>query len=116
MIQYHSESRPRTSLRKEREALLEGTYDPAGAKDMVADLLGSAIRFHKLKNLRSQVHAEAPDPDSVEQLARLERTLAEWKELLASAREDGSDVRVSTSIRLEIAPESGGMRRSVDWG
>ena len=85
--------------------LVDGEFAASDAKDLVLALLGSAARAHQVRNLRSQVRSETPEPGSAELAARLEAAAAELAERLARASAEGRAVRVRSTIELEIDGE-----------
>ena len=102
MIVSNLRDRSSASTTTSRTVLVDGSYSPADARDLVQAMLDAAVQFHKLRNLRSHVHAEAPDPGELHAIEDLKALRSQMTEAFRLANGDGTRLRLRSVLDLEI--------------
>ncbi len=83
--------------------LIEGTFTPSEAADILISMISKKINFHKLQRLSAleqycddnTVHLD----DRIEQLKRAEE---ETKALIINARNEGYQLKINGSVEIEL--------------
>jgi hypothetical protein len=82
--------------------LVDGTFEPAQATEVLMILIEDKIRFHQRNNLSSQERCGRPDIDSTRRVEALRRCKADLAATIAEAESRGQ--RLAIKCTIEITP------------
>ncbi len=83
--------------------LIEGTFKPSDASDMVMSLITEKINFHKLKSLSMREGNEYADCDTTDdRIAQLEDEKMIAREFIKIASKEGCNLKISGTIEISF--------------
>lgn len=83
--------------------LIEGTFTPSDASDMVMSLISEKINFHKLKSLSIREGDENADCDDTnDKIKHLEDEKMIAREFIKIASKEGSNIKISGTIEISF--------------
>lgn len=82
--------------------LIEGTFTPEDAKELLVELLKSKINFHNLKNWRSKEQFGKSDLLSTKKLEYLNEARENLKTFLEEAINQKKSITINSTIELKI--------------
>jgi hypothetical protein len=85
--------------------LINTTFDPVDARDLLVSMLDSKINYHVIKNLSNQERYGMKDEHSLRRINELKQSWMEISQLLDDAQKAGIDVFISSSIKIETKPQ-----------
>jgi hypothetical protein len=85
--------------------LINSTFEPGDARDLLVSMIDSKINFHVIKNLSSQERYGMKDEHSLRRINELKQSWQELSQLLDHASHAGMDVQISSSIKIEMKPK-----------
>ena len=106
-----SRSKDATVARDSQQVLIDDSFSASEARDIVLALLDTSIDQQRLRNLRSQVHAQVADRSATELLPELVAARADLRTLLAQVGSAGLRVRVRSTISVEVETDRVGQNR-----
>ncbi len=83
--------------------LVEGTFTPSEASDVISALITEKINFHKLQRLskvEGNIHSDCNYPDGRVQELENEKIVA--KEFISMARKEGSNLRINGILEISF--------------
>ena len=94
--------KPNTTTKQQRFKLIDGTFTPLDAKQVLLSMVKSKIDFHALQLLSNKERFGRDVDHSEKRLAKLKRLEAALKELLESAAQTNQKLRVDGWIEISI--------------
>jgi hypothetical protein len=85
-------------------SLIEGSYTPSEAKEVLLDLYNKNINFNKVKNFSSQIRFGEDDELAVERIENLTKAVNYLTQLLKDAQAENKNLVIKSVI--EIAYEN----------
>lgn len=82
--------------------LINGTFSPEEAQELLLELLRSKINFHNIRNWSSKERLGEPDTTSEQKLIYLEEARRNLQMLLAEAIIQQNSVTIIATIELKI--------------
>jgi len=82
--------------------LVEGTYTPAEAADILFSLIGDKIKFHNLQILSLQERFGLDTSHSEARILELKAAKNETKDLILEARDQGYQIEINGSIEIKF--------------
>jgi hypothetical protein len=82
--------------------LVEGTYTPAEAADILFSLIGDKIKFHNLQMLSLQERFGIDSVHSEQRIKELKAAKSEVKDLIIQARDAGYTLQIEGDIRIKF--------------
>jgi len=81
--------------------LIEGTFSPEDAREVLMNAYTSKINFHNLKNLTSFEMVGKEDELAVKRIAELKSVLNQVRELIAEAKEKDMKLVIHSTISIK---------------
>ncbi|MEY3411548.1 MAG: hypothetical protein RIQ70_234 [Bacteroidota bacterium] len=81
--------------------LIEGTFSPEDAREVLMNAYTSKINFHNLKNLTSFEMVGKEDELAVKRIAELKSVLSQVRELIAEAKEKDMKLVIHSTISIK---------------
>ncbi|MCY2688453.1 hypothetical protein [Salinimicrobium sp. TH3] len=85
--------------------LIDGTFSPAEARDILLNMIGSKIHFHNKRDFSSKIRIGSSDRSSRVRLDELRETREHIISFLEKAEREGSTVSIKSSIILSCSTE-----------
>lgn len=104
--QISSKKRNADNRSLEQLRLVKGTFTPSEAKEVLMNLIGSKISFHKKKNLRSYEHHGREDRGSKQRIEELETVREQLLQMLEQAEENSASIKIESEINIELSEDS----------
>ncbi|WP_029038803.1 hypothetical protein [Salinimicrobium xinjiangense] len=83
--------------------LIDGTFSPADARDILLNMIGSKIQFHNNRDFSSEIRIGSSDKSSRVRLAELRETREQIISFLENAEREGSTVIINSSVSLSCS-------------
>jgi hypothetical protein len=80
--------------------LINGTFTPVEAKEILMNIFASKIQFHELKNLRVLLTTNAEDKTSTLRVQELKKTIEELNLVTQEANENGLELSIKSQIEI----------------
>lgn len=90
------------TVKKDSFNLIKGNFSPDEASEIVHDLFSKKIHFNELKSFSQLVRFGAIDPKLQKRIEELKLSREEAKRILAGAGEGGKQLKVTSTIEIEI--------------
>ncbi len=81
---------------------IEGTYEPADAKELLSQLIRNKINFHKVNNFSSIIRHDKPDIGSKEKINELNKTKEDILKFIQRAELEQKKLRIFAEIHIEF--------------
>ncbi|QBA65125.1 hypothetical protein [Muriicola soli] len=97
-----------TTVTKKEQAtlkLVEGTYTPSEAADILFSLIGDKIKFHNLQMLSLQERFGIESVHSEQRIKELKAAKMEAKDLILQARDAGYTLQIEGDIKISFLSE-----------
>ncbi len=93
-----------TETKKEQTTikLVEGTYTPAEAADILFSLIGDKIKFHNLQILSLQERFGIDSVHSEHRIKELKEAKTQVKDLILEARDAGYTLQIEGDIKIKF--------------
>ena len=88
--------------KKETIELINGTFTPTEAREILLQLLNSKIDFHNLRNWSSRERFGKPDSYSEQRLKHLEESRKKVEKLFSNSINDENNIIINSSIEINI--------------
>lgn len=82
--------------------LIRGEFTPEESLEILDYLIDKKINFHQLKSFSKEIREGVVDQMSVQRCEELKATKASIREMIQLAREQGADLRIRSTLSLEI--------------
>jgi hypothetical protein len=82
--------------------LVEGTYTPAEAADILFSLIGDKIKFHNLQILSLQERFGIDSSHSEQRIKELKKAKLQAKDLILQARDAGYTIQIEGDIKIKF--------------
>lgn len=82
--------------------LVEGTYTPAEAADILFSLIGDKIKFHNLQILSLQERFGLNKSHSEERIRKLKEVKNDTKDFILEARDRGYQIQIDGAIQIKF--------------
>lgn len=81
--------------------LIEGTFTPEEAREILMNAFTSKINFHNIKNMTSLETVGKEDEMAVKRISQLKTELIKVRELLAEAQEKEMNLVIQSTISVK---------------
>lgn len=85
-----------------QQNLIKGDFSPEDASEIVNHLFAKKINFHERKNFSHEIRFGEVDQNSKERIKELKQCKASLNEFLEQAKKQGKNLKIKSSISLEI--------------
>ena len=92
----------KTAIAKDEQALIKGDFSPEDATEIINHLINNKIRFHEVRSFSSEIRLGKTDPSSIQRAEELRESKEVLNELITCAQEQGRNLRISSTIAIEI--------------
>lgn len=82
--------------------LIDGTFLPAEAKEILSSIFSSKIQFHTTKNFSSQVRFGQDDAISAVRIPELNQSLEDVFEIIRQAEKNNQSIRIHADVKLTL--------------
>ena len=82
--------------------LVEGTFSPVEAADVLFSLISDKIKFHNLQILSVQERFNGDTSHSEQRIKALKIAKNQAKDLILKARDEGYDVKIDSVIDIRL--------------
>lgn len=82
--------------------LIEGTFSPPEAADILFNLLSEKIKFHEIKMLNIKGHGVYSPEHSSERIKALKQAKKDISQLLMDARDENTHIEISGNIDIKL--------------
>lgn len=82
--------------------LIEGTFKPEEAREILLQLLDSKINFHNLKNWSSRERFGKPEADSEEKLKNLQESRRKIETIILKSINEEKNMTINSNIAIYI--------------
>ena len=82
--------------------LVEGTFSPVEAADVLFSLISDKIKFHNLQLLSVQERFNGDTSHSEQRIKALKIAKNQAKDLILKARDEGYDVKIDSVIDIRL--------------
>jgi len=89
-----------------RMSLVEGTYTPAHAQEMLSKLIKNELQFQRFQNFTSLIRYEGNCEQATENIYNLSRAQEELDRLVARAKAENLCLRLETNLRLSLVEQA----------
>lgn len=86
----------------ERVKLIDGDFDHTDAVEILMQLIGHKIHYHKLKNFSSEERLGVPHEKSVQRLVELNRDRERLLEVLDYAEKNNLKISIQSTIEIQL--------------
>ena len=93
-----------TTIKDQKVNLVEGTFTPSEAMDVVTALIREKINFHKIQRLswyEGDQNANTEFPDG--RIGELEKELADTREFINQYRQSGVRLKIDGQLLISLA-------------
>ncbi|WP_372945685.1 hypothetical protein [Muriicola sp.] len=96
-----------TEIQKEQTTikLVEGTYTPMEAADILFALIGDKIKFHNMQILSLQERFGIDSVHSEQRIKELKEAKMQVKDLILEARDAGMTLQIEGNIKINFLPK-----------
>jgi len=84
--------------------LIEGTFNPVEAADVLLSLVSYKIKFHNLQLLNIDQITEESREQSEKRIAELKEAKSKITQLIMDARNSGASLEINSQINIKIHP------------
>ncbi len=91
-----------TEVAKDQQDLIKGDFSPEDAAEIVNHLITKKIRFHEVRSFSNEIRLGETDASSVERVEQLKESRESLNKLIKQAQEQGKNLRVSSTISIEL--------------
>lgn len=85
-----------------QQDLIKGDFTPENALEIINHLFGKKINFHERKNFSHEIRFGEVDQNSKERIKELKEGKASLFEILQEAKEKGKNLRIKSTVSVEI--------------
>ena len=97
----------------EQIKLIDGTFSPEGAAEVLFAVLDDKIRFHNIRILSIQERFGGDTSQSENRIKELKAAKAKVKEVLDEAKRTGAEVELFSMVDIKVKPGTGSEKVSV---
>jgi hypothetical protein len=90
------------SIEKVDHDLIRGDFTPDEALEILCYLIDKKINFHQVKTFTNEIRFGEVDKSSAKRCEELKQSKASIKEIVQLAKEQGHDLRIKSSVTIEI--------------
>lgn len=84
--------------------LIEGDFTCQEAKELLLNIFGTKINFHKLKNFSSQERTGKSDLATLKRLSELQKEAEKLSDFIKYVEKTNRRISITSSINLNILP------------
>jgi hypothetical protein len=85
--------------------LIEGTFTPVEAKEILMSAFSAKFNYHQLKNVISQEKYGKDDVTAQKRIPELQKELAKLQEIIDESQKLNKKLKVHSSINISISDE-----------
>ncbi|WP_296700725.1 hypothetical protein [Algoriphagus sp.] len=85
-----------------QQELIKGDFSPENASEIINHLFAKKINYHERKNFSHEIRFGEVDQNSKERIMELKECKALLNDFLVQAKEQGKNLRIYSSISVEI--------------
>ncbi len=83
--------------------LVDGTFTPIQASDVVSSLIDKKINFHKVENLQNWERDHSSDPQPIiDRINELEVAKSEAKAFIKEMKNSGKNIKIEGELKISI--------------
>jgi hypothetical protein len=82
--------------------LIDGSFPPEDAKEILLKVFSSKIRFHELKNFSAIVSMGKEDETASTRIPRLKQTMSEIEDFFGNPDVSGKKIKIFARIEMAI--------------
>ncbi len=83
--------------------LIQGTFTPSEASDILIEIIDKKINFHKIQKLKiSEGNHDDPCSLDTARLSELERSKQHLLQIIRGVRADGKRMTINATINIEV--------------
>lgn len=82
--------------------LIDGTFIPEEAKDILLSMYRSKIHFHEMKNFSSKERFGAEDKNSVKRIPLLKKSMEKISKLIQKAEQRGETLQIKADVNISF--------------
>ncbi|RRO19185.1 hypothetical protein [Flavobacteriaceae bacterium 14752] len=83
--------------------LVDGTFTPVQASDVVSSLIDKKINFHKVENLQNWERDHSSDPQPIiDRINELEKAKSEAKAFIKEMKNSGKSIKIEGELKISI--------------
>lgn len=82
--------------------LIQGSFSPIDAKEILLNMVDTKINFHKIKSLSSLVQCNQPNQESEQRIKELKEAKEQILAFIEKAKKEGCSLRVESTINLSL--------------
>jgi hypothetical protein len=92
----------RSEILKDEQELIKGDFSPEDAADVLNHLITKKINFHEMRSFSSEIRFGEVDKNSIKRAKELTQSRQSINDMIKLAKEQGKNLRVSSTISIEI--------------
>ena len=82
--------------------LINGSFTPAEGREILMHLINKKINFHEIRDFSYKIRFEEGNEESQQRIVELKQSKKEIETLIKAAKESGKDLKISSSINIEL--------------
>mgnify|MGYP006308321837 CR=1 FL=1 len=91
------------TLEKQNVKLVDGTFTPVQASDVISSLIDKKINFHKVENLQNWERDHSADPQPIiDRIKELEAAKKEAKAFIKAMKNSGKNIKIEGELKISI--------------
>lgn len=87
---------------KDNFSLINGTFTPVEGREILGHLINKKINFHEIRDFSDQIRLGKDNKESQKRIVELKQSRKEIEVLIKTAQETGKELRISSSIKIEL--------------
>lgn len=95
-------TKPKNNFMEQEFNLIRGNFKTQEAKEILTELFSSKIRFHELKNFRSNEHFGVNDEIALIRLKELKDSIDKINKLLSNPEHNQKTVSIETVVKITL--------------
>lgn len=91
------------TIENQKVKLVDGTFTPVQASDIVSSLIEKKINFHKVENLQNWERNHNSDPQPIiDRINELEKAKKEVKAFIREMKNSGKSLKIEGELKISI--------------
>jgi hypothetical protein len=82
--------------------LIDGTYNPNEAKEIIMSVFSSKIQFHQMKNFSRQERFGKEDKASIKRITELTKSMEAFLKIVKKAEKENKNIVLKSSVETQI--------------
>lgn len=85
--------------------LIDSTFSPSEAREILSHMIESKINFHAIRNLSSQERYGHADEHSIERMRHLRTSWDSLQEMMDYAKKEGLELKIHAGLHVELVEQ-----------